>query len=99
MTRASATTLAAAPRSSLFDLGNSGSVACQISMCVAVGGFEQDTAHDNSAPLVDILHHGRWTMSTLPLPAGATRGVLSAVACDSASRCVATGRQGDSVTP
>jgi hypothetical protein len=98
-TRTAAMSTRGAPRGSLFDLGEPGSVACRTSTCVAVGGYERNTNTDNSAPAVNTFHNGHWVMSKVPLPVGAKRGVLNAVACTSASDCVATGQLDVSVTP
>jgi hypothetical protein len=63
--------------------------------CVAVGHYESGGENGPGQGVIDTLNNGTWTTATAPLPANAAQAKqsagLSAVACDSAGFCVASG--------
>ncbi len=66
------------------------SVSCTSgSACTAVG-FAGDMFAD-PLPVAERWNGSAWTVQPAPLPAGATRGVLSSVSCAATAECIAVG--------
>lgn len=66
------------------------SVACVgDSNCTAVGSFKEKSGA--SLPLVEKWNGAKWTLKTVPLPAGSIQGYLDSVACVSSVDCIAVG--------
>jgi hypothetical protein len=65
-------------------------VSCSASTeCVAVGFSRNESSTE--VPLAEFISEGEWHLSTPPLPAGASFGVLQSVSCWSAAACTAVG--------
>lgn len=59
------------------------------SVCVAVGEFV--TADGSDEPYADLLSHGSWHATAVPMKKGWVAAGLDAVACTSSTRCIAVG--------
>jgi hypothetical protein len=67
-----------------------GGVTCPgVGSCVAVGQYEERGGR--TAPLIETLTDGTWTLAAAPLPAGGQDGLLQAISCPAPGNCVATG--------
>ena len=74
--------------------GKLAAVSCSSAVsCVAVGSFiDRDGLR---AAFGEHWDGGRWTLDSVPTPAGASNADLVAVSCPSAERCTAVGSYGD----
>jgi hypothetical protein len=61
--------------------------------CLAVGYY--DTASHSLLPNAEQWNGTKWSLLTVPAPAGATDAPLDAIACTSATNCWASGSSGD----
>ncbi|MGH9297571.1 MAG: hypothetical protein ACRDZP_06285 [Acidimicrobiales bacterium] len=72
-------------------------VSCSgVHACIAVG---YETSSSGTRPVAEEWNGTSWSMQSVPLPSGFSGGLLSAVACTSASACTATGGTFGSTSP